>query len=68
MGNLKKATIIVVLGMFILGVIFSSSLLGCKKEDTTMGVVNGGLVPKAGKPATDASAPVGTETATFSLG
>jgi len=68
MRNLRKVTIVVVLGMFILGVVFSSSLLGCKKEDTTVGVINGGLVPKIGKPAIDASALVGTETATFALG
>ena len=68
MGNLRKVTIIAILGMFILGVVFSSSFVGCKKEDETMGVTNGGLVPKGGIPAIDASAPVRTETATFALG
>ena len=68
MGNLKKVTIIVVLGAFILGAVLSSSLAGCGKEDETMGVRNGGLVPKEGIPAIDASAPPRTKTATFALG
>ena len=68
MGNLRKVTIVVVLGVLILGVVLSLSLVGCKKGDDTMGVTNGGLVPKGGIPAIDASAPVRTETATFALG
>jgi hypothetical protein len=68
MGNLRKVTIIVVLGVFILGAVLSSSLVGCKKEENTMGVKNGGLVPEGGIPTIDASAPVSTETATFALG
>ena len=68
MGNLRKVTIVVVLGVFILGAVLSSSLVGCKMEDEIMGVTNGGLVPNAGIPAIDASAPVRTETATFALG
>ena len=68
MGNLRKATIVAVLGVFILGAVLTSSLAGCQKEGETMGVTNGGLVPKGGIPAIDASAPVRTETATFALG
>jgi hypothetical protein len=68
MGNPKKATIVVVLGVLILGAVFISSLVGCNKEDETMGVTNDGLVPNEGIPAIDASAPVKTETATFALG
>ena len=68
MRNLRKVTIVVVLGVFILGAALSSSLVGCKKEDETMGVTNGGLVPKGDVPAIDASAPVEIETATFALG
>jgi len=68
MGNLRKVTIVVVLGMFILGVVFSSSLLGCKKEDTTMGVTNNGIVASAAIPPIDVAAPKRTETATFALG
>ena len=68
MGNLRKVTIVAVLGVFILGAVFSSSLIGCKKEDETMGVTNGGLVLRGGIPAIDASAPLRTETATFALG
>ena len=68
MGNLRKATIIVVLGVFIIGAVLSSSFLGCKEEGETMHVANGGFVPKGSIPAIDASAPVITETATFALG
>ena len=68
MGNLRKVTIVAVLGVFILGAVFSSSIVGCKKEDETMGVTNGGLVLTGGIPAMDASGPVITETATFALG
>jgi|GEM_PF-44107 len=68
MVNLSKVTIVLVLGMFILGAVLSLSLVDCKKEDETMGVTNGGLVPKGGIPAIDASAPVRTETATLALG
>ena len=68
MGNLRKATTVVILGVFILGAIFSSSLVGCNKEDEAMGAKNDGLVPKGDIPAIDASAPVRTETATFALG
>ena len=68
MGNLRKVTIVVVLGMFILGVVFSSSLLGCKKGDDIMGVTNGGVASDKGIPAIDASAPENIETATFALG
>ena len=38
MENLSKVTIVVVLGVFILGAVLSSGLVGCKKEDETMGV------------------------------
>ena len=68
MGNLRKAIIVVVLGVFVLGAVLSSSLVGCKKEDETMDVTNGRLVPKADIPAIDASTPVRTETAIFALG
>ena len=68
MRNLRKVTIVVVLGVFILGAVLSSGLVGCKKKDETTGVTNGGLVPKGDIPAIDASAPVRTETATFALG
>ena len=68
MGNLRKATAVVVLGMLILGVVFSSSLVGCNKEDEAMGAKNDGLVPKRDIPAIDMSAPLRTETATFALG
>ena len=67
MKNLSKLTIAVVTGVFILGIVFSSSLVGCK-ENETMSVTNGGAVPEGGIPAIDASAPVRTETATFALG
>jgi hypothetical protein len=68
MGNLRKVIIVVVLGVFILGAVLNFSLVDCKKEDETMGVTNGGLVPRGGIPAIDASAPVRTETATLALG
>ena len=68
MGNLKKATTVAVLGVFILGAVFSASLVGCNREDEAMGAKNDGLVPKGDIPAIDASAPVRTETATFALG
>ena len=68
MGNLRKVTMIAVLGMFILGVVFSSGLVGCKKEDKTMGVTNDGLIPNTVIPAIDGRAPNRTETATFALG
>jgi hypothetical protein len=68
MGNLKKVTIVAVLGVFILGAFLSSSLIGCNKKDKTMGVGNNRIVPDIGIPAIDASAPVKTETATFALG
>ena len=68
MGNLRKVTMIAVLGMFILGVVFSSSLAGCKKEDKTMGLTDDGRVSDIAIPAIDAAAPMTTETATFALG
>ena len=68
MGNLRKVTIVAVLGVFILGAALSTSLVGCKKGDDIMGVTNGGLVLRGGIPAIDASAPLRTETATFALG
>ena len=68
MGNLRKATMVAVLCVFILGAVFSSSLVGCKKEGETMSPANGGLNPNGDIPAIDASAPVRTETATFALG
>ena len=68
MGNLRKVTIVVVLGVFILGAVFSSSLVGCKMEDETMVPANGGIIPDGGIPAIDAFASVRTETATFALG
>ena len=68
MGYLRKVTIVAVLSVFILGAVFSSSLVGCKKEGGKMDLANGGVVPSRGIPAIDASAPVRTETATFALG
>ena len=68
MGNLRKITIISVLSMFIIGAVFSSSLVGCKTEDKTMDPANDGFIPNTIIPAIDASAPVRTETATFALG
>ena len=68
MGNLRKITIISVLSMFIIGAVFSSSLVGCKKEDKTMDPANDGLIPSTVIPAIDARAPNRTETATFALG
>ena len=68
MGNLGKVTIISVLSMFVLGVVFSSSVVGCKKEDKTMDVANDGHVPSTVIPAIDARVPDRTETATFALG
>ena len=68
MGSLRKVTIISVLSMFILGAAFSSSLVGCKKEDKTMGPANDGLIPNTVIPAIDARAPNRIETATFALG
>ena len=68
MGNLKKTTVITVLGVFILGAVFSASLVGCNKEYEAMGTKNDGLVPKGDIPAIDVSTPVRTETATFALG
>ena len=61
MESLRKVTVVVILGVFILGAVFSSSLIGCKKEDETMGATSG-------IPAIDSSASVRTETATFALG
>ncbi|MFC2067431.1 hypothetical protein ACFLTP_00195 [Chloroflexota bacterium] len=54
--NLRKVTIIGVTSIFILGVIFNSSLVGCKKEDKAMG------------PVIDVQTPDSVETATFALG
>jgi hypothetical protein len=68
MGNLRKVTIISVISMFILGVVFSSSLVGCKKEDKTMGLTDDGRVSDITIPAIDAAEPMRTETATFALG
>ena len=68
MGNLRKVTIVVVLGLFILGAVFNSSIIGCKKDDETMDVTNGGLVPQGDIPVIDMSAQIRTETATFALG
>ena len=68
MGNLSKVIAIAVLGALILGAVFSSSLVGCKRESETMDVINNKPVPKGGIPAIDASAPVRAETATFALG
>ena len=68
MGNLRKVAILSVLCMFIIGAVFSSSLVGCKKEDKTMGPANDGLIPETVIPAIDARAPNRTETATFALG
>ena len=68
MGKLRKVTIISVLSMLILGIVFSSSLVGCKKEDKTMRPANDGLIPETVIPAIDALAPNRTETATFALG
>ena len=68
MGNLSKVTILSVLSMFILGAVFSSSLMGCKKEDKTMGPENGGLILSTVIPAIDERMPNRTETATFALG
>ena len=68
MGNLRKVIIIVVLGVFILGAVFSSSLVGCNKKDEAMGANNDGLVSKGDIPVIDASAPMRTKTATFALG
>jgi hypothetical protein len=63
-----KATIVVVLGVFIIGAVFNSSLVGCSKENETMGATNDGLVPNESIPAIDVFAPIITETATFALG
>ncbi|MFC1892738.1 hypothetical protein ACFLYR_01700 [Chloroflexota bacterium] len=68
MGNLRRITIISVISMFVLGIVFSTSLVGCKKEDKIMGPVNDGLTPNAVIPTIDAQAPNRTETATFALG
>jgi len=68
MGNLRKVTIVVALGVLILGAVLSSSLVDSKKEDETIGVTNGRVAPDGGVPAIDASTPVRTETATFALG
>ena len=68
MGNLRKVTILSVLCMFIIGAVFSSSLVGCKKEDKIMGPANDGLIPETVMPAIDGQAPNRTETATFALG
>ena len=68
MGNLRKETIVAVLGVFILGVVFSASLVGCNKEDEAVGAKNDELVPRGDIPAIDAYTPVRTETATFALG
>jgi hypothetical protein len=68
MGNLRKVTIVAVLGAFILGAFLSSSLVGCNKEGGTMKARDDGLVSDGGVPAIDVSAPVKTETATFALG
>jgi hypothetical protein len=68
MVKLGKVTIAVVLSIFILGVVLSSSLVGCNKEDEIMGVINDGPVLKGDIPAIDAAAPMKIETATFALG
>ena len=68
MQNLRKVTIVAVLGMLILGTVFSSSLAGCKKEDKTMGLTDNGRASDITIPAIDAAEPMRTETATFALG
>jgi len=68
MGNLRKVITISVLSTLILGVVLSSSLVGCNKEDKTMSPANDGRIPSTVIPAIDAQAPDRTETATFALG
>ena len=68
MGNLRKVTIVVVLGVFILGAVLSSNFVGCKKEDKTMGLTDDGRVSEITIPAIDDAEPMRTETATFALG
>ena len=68
MGKLREVTTLALLSALVLGVVFGSSLVGCKKENEKTDVTKDGLVPNVGIPAIDASAPVRTETATFSLG
>lgn len=68
MGNLRKVTIVVALGAFVLVAVWGISLLGSEKEDETMGLTNDGIVPDVGIPAIDAAAPASAETATFALG
>jgi len=68
MRNLRSVTIVAVLGMLILGAVFSSSLAGCKKGDKTMGLTDDGRVSEIAIPVIDAAAPMTTETATFALG
>ena len=68
MQNLSKVTIVAVLGMLILGAVFSSSLAGCKKEDKTMDLTDNGRVSDITIPAIDTAETMRTETATFALG
>ena len=68
MGNVSKATIVALIGVFILVAVFSSNLGECKRGDETMAVTNDGRIPQVVIPAIDASALVVTETATFALG
>ena len=68
MRNLRSVTIVAVLGMLIIGAVFSSSLAGCKKEVKTTGLTDDGRVSDIAIPAIDAAAPMTTETATFALG
>lgn len=68
MVNLRKVTVVIILGVLILGTFLSSSLVGCNEGDETVRERDDGLVAGGGIPAIDASASVRTETATFALG
>ena len=68
MDNLRKVTIVAVLGALILGAVLGTVLLSSTKEDRVMDLTNDEIVTNAGIPAIDAVLPEITETATFALG
>ena len=68
MWNLRKVITLAVLGVLILGAIFVSSLVGCKKEDKEVDPTNDGRVSDITIPAIDDAGPMRTESATFALG
>ncbi len=65
--NLKKVTMIAILGLLTMGTVFSSSLVGCNLDESIVDSMKDTGV-KTKIPAIDAAAPLETVTASFALG